>query len=345
MTCEFSNTDKTHDNYFSLFGGLGEQILSKLSSGEIKEPWFLYVHLYDLHTPVVVPEQFSDSKFGSSKYEQMVSAIDHWIGKFMTKINQKETLLILTADHGEYIPIISHDDKIINLEPSVGETNLWKLGNKVPKNLYPMKKKFGNAFRIARSKFKETKIENLQLSIHEKRVLLDSRMKDGHRLFDDLLRVPLIFHGIDLPHSFVSQQVRQVDIFPTIMELIQLTYSKVVDGQSLKQLMDGHTQEELPAYIESPPTISGNLKKVIGVRTSKYKFLKSADDSKFFYELYDLEDDPFEEKNIVLEMPDIVLKMDKILTKIRQGKFENKEQMPDDKKAKILEELRKLGYV
>ena len=253
--------------------------------------------------------------------------------------------MILTSDHGEYIPVISHNNEIINLEPSVRETSLWKLGNKVPKDLYPMKKKIGTLFRIIRSKLKATKIENLSLSTYEKRVLLDSRMKHGHRLFDDLLHVPLIFSGINLSKSFIPQQVRQVDIFPTIMELIGLPNPKNVDGQSLKPLMDCDLQEELPAYIESPPTISGTLKKVIGIRTSKYKYLRSADNSKIFYEFYDLKNDPLEEKNIINQFPDIVEKMEKILTEIREGNYDNKEKMSKEKKAKIREKLRKLGYV
>ena len=345
LTCEFTNTDKSHDNYFSLFSGLGDQIINKLTSSDLKEPWFLYVHLYDLHTPVVVPKEFSTEKYGDSQYEKMVSAIDYWIGKFMKKIDEQKTLLILTSDHGEYIPIVSHKNKIINLEASIGETNLWKLGNKVPKKLYPMKKKLGSAFRITRSKFKKTKIENLPLSIYEKRVLLDSRMKDGHRLFDDLLRVPLIFSGFNLSKFFISQQVRTVDIFPTIVDLIGLSNPQKIDGQSLKLLIDGSDQAELPAYIESPPTISGSLKKVIGVRTSKYKYLRSADNTKFFYELYDLENDPLEEKNIITQFPDIVEKMEKILTEIRHGNYDNKQKMSEEKKAKIREKLRKLGYV
>ena len=83
LTCEFTNTDKSYNNYFSLFGGLGDQIINKLSSGNIEEPWFFYIHLSDLHVPVVVPEEFSNEKYGNSQYEKMVSATDYWIGKFL----------------------------------------------------------------------------------------------------------------------------------------------------------------------------------------------------------------------------------------------------------------------
>ena len=46
------------------------------------------------------PDEFSNIKFGSNRYEQMVSALDVWIGKILEKINLENTLIIFTADHG-----------------------------------------------------------------------------------------------------------------------------------------------------------------------------------------------------------------------------------------------------
>ena len=91
------------------------------------------------------------------KYEKMVSALDFWIGKLLNQIDMKKTLVILTSDHGEYIPFIQDGDKVIDLEPSSLEINLWKIGNKIPKNLRPMKKRFGTVLRQTRSKLKSLK--------------------------------------------------------------------------------------------------------------------------------------------------------------------------------------------
>ena len=209
-----------------------------------------------------------------------------------------------------------------------------------------MKKKLGSAFRITRSKFKTTKIEHLPLSIYEKRVLLDSRMKDGHRLFDDLLRVPLIFSGFNLSKFFISQQVRTVDIFPTIVDLIGLSNPQKIDGQSLKLLIDGSDQAELPAYIESPPTISGSLKKVIGVRTSKYKYWRSRNNPSKDVTLYDLINDPLEEKNIALENNLVVKQMEDLIQNLKKDSIEiTPKQFSKDEEKIIEDELKKLGYI
>ena len=64
----------THNNYFSLFDGLGEKIVNKLKSLS-KEPWFFYVHINDLHQPIIIPKDFHDDKFGKTDYEQMIKII------------------------------------------------------------------------------------------------------------------------------------------------------------------------------------------------------------------------------------------------------------------------------
>jgi arylsulfatase A-like enzyme len=126
VTHDFENPDKSYNNYFSLFAGLGNQIIQKISANYLKKPWFFYIHIFDLHKPVVVPKKFDDEKFGLSQYERMLSATDFWIGKILEKINLSNTLVIFTADHGEYIPLVKHEDKIISLEASATEKNLWK---------------------------------------------------------------------------------------------------------------------------------------------------------------------------------------------------------------------------
>ena len=41
----------------SLGTGLGDKIIAKLKSNEMKEPWIYFVHLMDLHTPFSVPNE------------------------------------------------------------------------------------------------------------------------------------------------------------------------------------------------------------------------------------------------------------------------------------------------
>ena len=346
LTFDFENKDTSYDNYYSLFAGLGDEILQKFDSDHLKSPWFFYIHLFDLHTPIVLPMEFEDSKFGNTSYEKMMSAIDDWIGKVLKKIDLTNTIVVLTADHGEYIPIVKDGNKIINLEPSSIETNLWKIGNKVPKNLYPMKKKFGTVLRQARSKLKSSKVSDDSLTVYQKRILFESRMGDGHRSYDDLIKVPLLFSGVTIPKEhLISKQVRHVDIFPTILDLIGIKSSVDVDGKSLIPIIKGIETEERLACIESPPSVHGESQKTIGLRTSKYKYIRDLENSGKIIELYDLENDPLEEINIADSKSDIVNFMENSLLKFRKNiVIEEQENMDDDEISRIEEKLKKLGY-
>ena len=345
LTYDFENDDSTYHNYLSLFDGLGEQIIEKLSNDSLNTPWFFYIHIFDLHAPITTPKSFSDKKFGSSKYEKQISAIDFWIGKIIEKINLKNTLIILTADHGEHVPVVEYNNKIINLEASDNEVKLWKMGNRIPNNFIPLKKKIGGLLRSTRAKIKKHKINELNLSPYQHRVLMESRMVEGHRMFDDLVKVPLIFSGLNIPsNKEILQQVRHVDIFPTIEDVLSLPKKSNIDGESLLPLIDNKKIHENPAYIESPPAVKEEhvKKKIIGIRTSSYKMLKQAD-SGDVVELYDLVKDPLEEENIVSSHPELVKEMESKLEKIMSSKkittTENKVDLD-----KIEKELEKLGY-
>ncbi len=346
LVCDFENVDSSYNNYFSLFAGLGDQIINKISSNSLDSPWLFYLHIFDLHTPVVVPKNFDKKEFGITQYERMVSAIDSWLGNLLKLIDLENTIVILTADHGEYIPFIEKNNKQINLEPSLTEQKLWELGNKIPANLYPIKRKLGMILRGTRNKIKSSKIDDSKLSPYEKRVLLESRMGEGHRLYEDLIRVPLIFCGPNIPSSkIISQQVRQIDIFPTILDIIGIKNTVEVDGKSLVPLINGEKVEELPACIESPPELIKKSEKVIGLRTSKFKYLRDLVHQNQILELYDLENDPLEEKNIAKVNFDIVNQFEEKLSNLRQNIMIDNDETTDDEMKIIEEKLKKLGYI
>ena len=349
LTNDFQNSDSTYENSVSLFDGLGNKIVQTLSSIRTQTPWFFYIHIFDLHAPITVPKNFSAEKFGKSKYEKMVSAIDYWIGEIIKNVDLENTLVVLTADHGDYIPVIELDNETIDLEASDGQAKMdyimWKLGHKVPAKLQPLKGKMRHILRDSRIKSNEKKMNGLKLSPYQKRVMVETRMVGGHRLYDDLIKVPLIFSGVNIPsNKKITQQVRHVDIFPTIEDVISLPKKNDIDGESLLPLINGKKIHENPAYIESPPAVKEEhiKEKIIGVRTSSYKMLKQ-ENSGNVVELYDLVSDPLEEENIVSSRPELVKEMENKLEEIMANK---KIATPQDKVDldKIQRELEKLGY-
>ena len=347
IICDFENPDKSYNNYFSLFAGLGNQIIQKFSASYLKKPWFFYIHIFDLHKPVVVPKKFDNKKFGTSQYERMLSAIDFWVGKILEKINLSNTLVIFTADHGEYIPLIKHGDVTINLEPSVAERNLWKWGNKVPQNLSPFKQKLGGLIRTTRNQIKNSKLDHSSFSEYEKRVLLHQRQDKGSDLYEDLIRVPLIFSGCGITsNSVISRQIPNVDIFPTILDIIGIESQKKVDGRSLLPIINGKKSHDSFVYIESSPGIGKGKDKVIGIRSSNFKYFRDLNNTGRVLRLYDLKNDPLEENNIANKSKPVLKNLEEELLKIRPNSYEKYEEdeISEEETKAIEEELKKLGY-
>ena len=63
-------------------------------------------------------------------------------------------------------------------------------------------------------------------------------MNQVSHVYDDVLKVPLVFSGFSIEsHKIISQQVGLVDIFPTIVELLGLKkINSTIDGTSLLPL-------------------------------------------------------------------------------------------------------------
>ena len=167
-------------------------------------------------------------------------------------------------------------------------------------------------------------------------------------LFDELVRIPLIFVGFGIPSNLmIKQQVRQVDIFPTLYELIGASSDLgSINGRSLVPLLNKQSLTEEPTYIESGSASAKKLGKVIGIRTSNYKYLRSRKDVTKDVTLYDLKNDPNETKNIASLNPQIVEEMEGILQKITtDSAVYDLPSITKDESKKIEAELRKLGYI
>ena len=125
----------------------------------------------------------------------------------------------------------------------------------------------------------------------------------GAFCYDYTLRTFAYFIIPGISSREINQQVRTIDFMPTILDYLQIAldnnYEKI-DGTSLMPLIQGVSIPEQIAYSETgnpfnkkKPPKEPNTK---SVRTSKWKLiLNQHNDSK---ELYNLESDPNEEKNL-----------------------------------------------
>ena len=345
----FENSDFEYDPKFRLYDGLGQQILEKFKMNKLSEPWVYFIHLLDLHLSISLPSEFDKDEFGDNKYDRMVSAFDKWLGKILEEINLDNTLVVLTADHGEFIPSINYNGKIISNFSSESMTKvLWNIEANLPSQLLPIRNKFFNVGRKMLKQKKSKEFSGLDISPYDERALLNDRNDPNGYLFDELVHVPLIFSGIGLKPKIITNMVRHVDIFPTIIELIGFQPVKAnIEGRSLTSLLENKPLEELPVFMECRNRVDREEScSVIGLRTSKWKYFRGRDKTRKRVFLFDLENDPFEEKNIKEQNPKIIEKMEKILESFnKKSSPQEGEKLTDEETKKIEKELRKLGYV
>ena len=188
------------------------------------------------------------------------------------------------------------------------------------------------------------------ISDYKKRLMHTSVWGDAF-VYDERFRIPLLILGPKIPsNKKIKQQVRSIDIFPTIFEIAKLNKKSLGHGKSLLPLIRDDLYDELPAFLEgaanSPKFVNKNI---IGIRTSEFKYFRDKYDDTIEVHLYDLKHDKLEEKNIAKNNSSIVKEMEEMLIKLQndQGfEYKKTEQILDiDEEKKIEEELRKLGYM
>ena len=354
----------------TLFNGNGKLIIEKLKKNSLKEPWFYYMHFYDLYETTnfeidgAGSKELSDKKYGDSKYERVLSAMDVWIGKILENVDLNNTLVVLTADHatqrGDYDSNLENFASYCqNIRTSWEPNSISKSVasvKKVPKILQPMKKLVSKSYsKRRRSIIKDRiqpeieKIENEDLTPYYKR-LKKSAAIIIFETFDDRFRIPLCFSGYGIKSKYIiSDQVRSIDIFPTIMDIINSADIQNVRGRSLLPYLEGKKMNEVPVLIESISTSpKSNTTNSIGIRTSQHKYFRDRNKSTKNVHLYDLIKDPLEERNLADELPDVIEKMENIVNEIQNQKpfgYEKVNELNDDEMQDIEKELRKLGYI
>jgi arylsulfatase A-like enzyme/Flp pilus assembly protein TadD len=255
----------------------GNEILEEFQSwkSSAPAPYFAWLHFYDPHFPYAPPAPYSKS-FADRPYDGEVAYTDELIGKTL-KLLDKNTLLIITSDHGESL---------------------------------------GDHGENAHSYF----------------------------IYDATLHVPLIFYspGKIPAKQKVTIQARLIDLFPTILDLVSIQQPSKMTGVSLRPWLNGQqpTDPANPSYSEAfTPWLHFGWSRLIGVRQNGWKYIEAPRP-----ELYNLDADPGELKNLYTHQNNRALEMKQWLSK--SGAFENKPTSGASQELdpEMLEKLASLGY-
>jgi membrane-anchored protein YejM (alkaline phosphatase superfamily) len=204
-------------------------------------PLFLWLHYADAHAPYVEhPETPPTDNSPRARYDGEVRYIEsHLAGLFGNidrTIGLDDTLVVLTADHGEEFG--EHD----------------------------------GAFH-------------------------------GATLYEEVLRVPLLFAGRGIAPREAPESVSLLDVAPTLLELVGAAPLAGAEGRSLAAAIRGEPLAERPTLAETVRAerprraiVDGRYKLVYGARARTYS-------------LYDLDADPLEQHVITDEHLDVTRRL------------------------------------
>jgi arylsulfatase A-like enzyme len=181
-------------------------------------------------------------------------------------------------------------------------------------------------------------------------------------LYDEVLRVPLVIRGPGVNAGIsIQQQVRLMDLAPTLLELARVEPLSGIEATSLAPLLRGGSLPFLLAFAESAPArpqfpeqekifLSGIRGKWRMIRTDRWKLILIPHPEGGLYELYDLFEDPGETKNRFAELPGEAAKLqpflqawmakDPLRDSDSTGEEGNEELDPSS-----IEQLKTLGYL
>jgi len=180
---------------------------------------------------------------------------------------------------------------------------------------------------------------------------------DHHGLYDVTIHVPLILRHSRLSSTRVKNLVSHVDLVPTILEILNLSVDELFDGKSLVPLIEGKIKQLRSAiYVEER-----YAQRKIAIRTWKYKYIQALNHEGALCkmcnrvhgginELYNLEKDPMELRNVIDEIPEKAKMFRTKLEKWKRSFVHVEEEKEESVFAKgeekeILERLRRLGYI
>jgi arylsulfatase A-like enzyme len=289
----------------------GKELIYKFKN-HYEKPWFVCLHIWSLHLPRIVLRECNSKNYGLTIYGRSLSSIDKYLAELLNILGD-DTFIIIIGDHGE----------------------------KIAYSKFEYYKK-----RVTKFIFRRTK----RLSLAKKyfyKGLRNILIGHGYGIYDELVKTPFILHNNELIDNGLSDiQIRQIDIFPTILDILNINFKQKITGISAFPIIQGKDKYHRDAYIEAVGVIIPSKDEWLsGLRIdNKYKFIYAPFNEEIEDELYFLSTDPEERHSVAKDNKKLV---DKFKNKIKNMKTERMigEKIDEDTKKRMMGMLKDLGYM
>jgi arylsulfatase A-like enzyme len=260
-------------------------LLDRLSSApaEQRPPFFLWLHYIDPHAP------YGCGGNKSFRGDTLLSGIRHDAPRLDVRFEA-----IARLRSGEIRLSLSEKDQLIALyDAGVAEVDR-QIGAVVDRVRGSRSRKSGKQVTTNTRTIDDPLL--IVVADHGEEFWDHGGVEHGHTLYEELVRVPLIFSGGGLPTSErLSNLVRLIDLPQTILAILGLSGPDSIDGKSfastLARLHSGSPPDARAALCEA--LLFAEEK--VAIRTDHYKYIQWANGKE---ELYDLLHDPAELRDV-----------------------------------------------
>lgn len=202
--------------------------------------------------------------------------------------------------------------------------------------------------RLFRELARRGRLENtvtLVTSDHGEEFLEHGGVLHGHTLHQELVRVPLLLWGPGIPSGLrVREPVSLVDVFPTLAAMAKVPVPEGLEGVDLRRFLEASPSPtsvralfaETDSWYGQPPGASWR-----SIRLGSHSFHR--DPSTGGAALYDLREDPLEQRDVSREDPDRLEELRELLDRfIETGSAPPAVGVLSEMEK---QELRELGYI
>jgi arylsulfatase A-like enzyme len=232
---------------------------------EMKSPFFLYLHYMDPHSP-----------YGSPHEKAFVDPA--YSGPF-------------TGEHAQL-------DEVLEGRLKADDADRRHLEALYDQDILHWDRAFGKLLQV----LKENRLlENtmvIVVSDHGEEFLEHGGLLHGYTLYREQLHVPFLLFTPGRAHVEVEATSRNIDLLPTILELLEIPAPAELQGTSLVPLMEGRTLGELPVLAQTGIR-AAKTTKVRAFQVGGWKYIENLYPEDRPGELYDLTADPVEQTNLL----------------------------------------------
>jgi arylsulfatase A-like enzyme len=261
-------------------------------------PFFIFVHYFDPHLSYSPPEPY-DTVFDPDYRGRIGDSFD--LTEFpRARVTNFETMKVLTEEDWNHIRSL-YDGEIAFTDKAIGTLmqGIEEMG---------LREKTLIVF----------------LSDHGEEFFEHGGFEHGHTHYNELLRVPMIFSfpGELARNTRVSRQVRLLDVTPTVLDFLGIEPDTHLEGISLRPLLTGVGDIE-PSLVSLLPHDIAFAEAMLHGREQKsitaypWKLIRDAVTGDEM--LFNLEDDPGENTDLLTEAGDTRTVLEEVLFKTLFG--------------------------